>query len=123
MKYNLTNETYTSDMMSSFPAAPRMTVMDMLGASLYITFFPLLIDFCLVSWIQKTLTKNSKSNVPAFLLLGIVLHLPIILFWIFMNSQGAIILNTASKIGLLASMPFAGFFWMIVNLKPIPKAV
>ncbi|MVM32280.1 hypothetical protein GO755_19695 [Spirosoma sp. HMF4905] len=44
MKYNLTNETYLPKTLSNFPGAPKMTILDMLGAALFYNIVPLIIS-------------------------------------------------------------------------------
>jgi hypothetical protein len=44
MKYNLTNETYLPETISNFPGAPKMTLTDMIGASLFYNIIPLAIS-------------------------------------------------------------------------------
>jgi hypothetical protein len=122
LKYNLTNETYSYEMVSNFPGAPEMTIPGMLGAALYITFLPLIIDLYVILRIRKFITRNARSTIFWSFLYGMLLHLPILIFWTVMNFRGGISFNIASKTGLLLSIPFAGLLWLMLSLKPAQKA-
>jgi len=117
MRFNLTHETYTKDMMSSFPEAPRMTFSRMLFASVYITWLPLIVDFAVVSIIQSLLSNRATKNKLWIFAFGILIHIPIILFWLVMNTIGSVNINTALMVSLIASVVFAGLIWMVLNMK------
>jgi len=76
MKYNLTNETYLPEMISNFPGAPKMTLWDMLCASLIFNIFPLVLSFATYYPIVYLVNKMFKTkNTLSLLLTGLFLTL------------------------------------------------
>ena len=107
LKYNI-GETYTSDMVKDFPAAPYLTVPEILSGALYITWIPLLFDLGLTGVINLGLSRKKEWARLNQFLKGILLHIPIFSFWILMSIYGNVDLNKASLIALLISFLFAG---------------
>lgn len=107
LKYNI-GETYTSDIVKDFPAAPYSTIPEILIGALYITWIPLLFDLGLTGVINFWLSKKQGWVRINQFLKGVLLHIPIFSFWILMFIYGNIELNKASLIALLISFLFAG---------------
>lgn len=61
MKYDMTNETYLPETISSFPGAPKMTFGNMISASLFYNIIPLAASFLLyypIVYLSKMLFKE-----------------------------------------------------------------
>ncbi len=83
MKYNLTNETYLPETISSFPAAPEMTFIEMISASLFYNIIPLV--FSLLTYypiVDLTRKLFSKINLFSIFTTGFFLSLTTpLLYW------------------------------------------
>lgn len=63
MKYNLTNETYLPETISNFPGAPEMTLISMIGATLFYNIIPLvlsLLTYYPIVYLSKKLFKTTN---------------------------------------------------------------
>lgn len=83
MKYNLTNETYLPETISNFPGAPDMTIVNMIGASLFYNIIPLLASFVLYYPIVYSTRKVFKrKSIISLVVTGFVLTIttPLIYF-------------------------------------------
>jgi hypothetical protein len=63
MKYNLTNETYLPETINSFPAAPTMTLGNMIGVSLFYNIIPFIASSLLyypIVYLTKMLIANNN---------------------------------------------------------------
>jgi hypothetical protein len=108
MKYDLTNETYTEEMVKSFPEASKMDFFSIIWASMFITWLPLIVDLVLLTILYfSLLIKVPFTYIKAFIT-GIILHLPIVAFWLLMNKGGTIDMNRAAILGLALSSIIAG---------------
>lgn len=107
MKYNLTNETYTPSMQSNFPGAPRMGIFSMFVAAAFITWLPLIADGVVLSGVER-MVKPDYAQRFRTVALGVVLHVPIVLFWLVYNASKGGGLNVAQQTGLLLSFLVAG---------------
>lgn len=74
MKYDLTNETYLPETISSFPGAPKMTFGNIISASLFYNIIPLTASFLLyypIVYLAKMLFK--KKSILSLILTGFTL--------------------------------------------------
>jgi hypothetical protein len=121
MKYNLTDETYSQQMINDFPEAPKMTLPGMIGASLFIIWLPMLIDVVVILIIQNLLLNSAKFGKLGNFFLGVVLNIPIFFISAVLYNN-SIELNIALKISIIASFLFAGLIWaLLFNLKSKPE--
>lgn len=76
MKYNLTNETYLPETISNFPGAPDMTLLSIVGTSLFYNLFPLivsLITYYPIVYLTKKIFKT--KDILSLITTGFILTL------------------------------------------------
>jgi hypothetical protein len=74
MKYNLTNETYLPETISNFPGAPKMSLRDMIGVSLFYNIIPLFVSFLTYyPIVQVTKHLFKKRKIISLLMTGFFL--------------------------------------------------
>lgn len=121
MKYNLTGQTYTSATVANFPGAPKMDVVSMIFASLYISFLPLLLDVVILGILRRYILKAIPESGVVAVLIGLLLHVPVILFWTFMSISNMTSASKASNIGMALSFIVAGGTMLLISRCTIPK--
>lgn len=84
LKFNLTNETYSEEIMSSFPNADKISFLGILIATLYISWLPILLDIIII-WISYNFITKNKLFINEFLQ-GALMNIPIIVIWILMQN-------------------------------------
>ena len=84
MKFDLTNETFLPETIREFPGATRSTFGNIISASIFYNWIPVLISFILyypLVFIGKKIIK--KKNTSQLLLIGLLLSLSTPLIYIF----------------------------------------
>jgi hypothetical protein len=107
MKYDLTNETYAPNMRTNFPGASSMSISSMLIAAIYITLLPFLADVFILSGVERVLKPQYVHRFWT-VALGLILHVPIALFWHVMNTSKGGEPNLAQQTSTLLSFLVAG---------------
>lgn len=84
MKFNLTNETYLPETINNFLGAPRMTFGNIISATLFYNWIPIVISFIIyypiVLTVRKVLPFENKNQI---LIIGILLSMTTPLIYIF----------------------------------------
>ena len=100
MKYNLTNETYLPETISDFPGAPKMTFGNIISATLFYNWIPIIISiiiyYPIVLLVRKVLPIE---NIKQILIIGILLSLTTPLIYIFGYNVD---LNTIKKAEIIS---------------------
>lgn len=115
LRFNITGETFSTEMTSSFPGATEMSFLGMIGASLYISFFPILLDLIANFVIIKLVIRPILNARLDFFIKGMLFHIPILLFYIGSSLFGIVNFNFTSIVSLIASSLFAGLIWYLIN--------
>jgi len=116
LRFNLTNETYTEEMISSFPAASEMGIIEILFGSIYISGFFILLDIIVVILLyQLIIVKNEKLNGNK-LLTGFLLNIPIVVFYFYLLDFE---MNIALVLSILINLILAGFIYRFFNQEVI----
>lgn len=93
-------------MQRSFPSASKMSLAGMIGASFFINIVPIILETIFQLLIKKSISDFLVRSKKELFLKGIILHVPLILFWLFIiNTNNTI----ASIIGMVCSFIVAGF--------------
>ena len=76
MRFNLTSETYMPNMISNFPEASKMTIADIIAASLFYNILPIAVSF-LTYFITYFIIKKliGKTTTISLLVTGFILTL------------------------------------------------
>src|SRR5690606_26938073 len=100
MKYNLTNESYLPETVSDFPGAPKMTFGNIISATLFYNWIPIIISiiiyYPIVLLVRKVLPIE---NIKQILIIGILLSLTTPLIYIFGYNVD---LNTMKKAEIIS---------------------
>jgi hypothetical protein len=131
MKYNLTGQTYTSATVANFPGAPKMDFVSMICASLYISFMPLLFDVVmlgilhryLLAMIYRSGLKSIRLSAITAVLFGLILHIPVILFWTAISTSQLFSPNITFNISALLSLIVAGSAMVIISRCTTPTCL
>ncbi len=86
MKYNLSNETYLPETISSFPGAPDMSLWNMLSVALFYNWIPVIISLIFYYPIVKGLKKLIGQNKVRLILTGFVLTMTTPIFYLIVNN-------------------------------------
>ena len=76
LKFNITRETYTDEMISQFPAADEGGFLEILFVSVYMLWIPILIDLIILHIFYRYLLNNASKINDFFI--GVILNIPII---------------------------------------------
>ena len=115
LKYNLTQETYTEEMIGNFPGAPNMTLASMIGVTIFFLWWLIPIDILLITFLYPFLNNLLKRAKYFLLYEGIILHLPFMLFWLAMYFFRSITTNNASIIAYIFSLIIGGLAWILLS--------
>ncbi len=123
LRFNLTGETYLPDMARYFPAAPNLTISEVLAASLFYNIIPLLVSFVTYFFIYFGVQKLfSKTTNLSLLLTGFVLTLTTPIVYILLGGFNPFT-NKASGLALvlwfIASI--ATYYWF--NKRDVEKVL
>ena len=100
MKYNLTNETYLPETISDFPGASKMTFGNIISATLFYNWIPILISLIIYYPIVLSVRKVLPiENIKQILIIGILLSLTTPLIYIFGYNVD---LNTMKKAEIIS---------------------
>jgi len=115
LKFNITGETYTDEMLSNFPEATNITFLEMILASMYISGFVIVIDILVLVSIWSVVKEKITDRIKNHFFLGLILHFPVVIFWSSLGSG-----NAAFWIAISISLLIAGTLWSLLNLnKPV----
>ena len=76
MRFNLTGETFLPEMIRNFPEASKMTLADMIAASLFYNIIPIAVSFVTYFIIYFSIKKLfGKTTTASLLVTGFILTL------------------------------------------------
>ena len=122
MKNNLTNETYLPETISNFPGASKMTFGNIISATLFYNWIPILISLIIYYPIVLSVRKVLPiENIKQILIIGILLSLTTPLIHIFGYNVDLNTMKKAEIISWIATFILSISTYYFLN-KPNKKA-
>ena len=116
LRFNLTNETYTEEMVSSFPAASEMGIIEILIGSIFYSWIFILMDAVVVILLHHLIVVKIEKINRNKLLTGFLLNIPIVVFHLFLLDFD---MNIAWILSILINLFFAGFIYRFFDQEVI----